>query len=89
MVKGESFSFNASHYTTHELTSSRYDWELRPTKEINFNIDYRNSALGSNSCGPRLRKGSQISERSFEFSFKLEPLPSYNPDPFCYNIKKI
>ena len=89
LVKGESFSFNASHYTTHELTSSRYDWELIPTKEINFNIDYRNSALGSSSCGPRLRKGSQISERSFEFSFKLEPLPSYNPDPFCYNIKKI
>ena len=88
LVKGESFSFNASHYTTKELTSSKYDWELRPTKEINFNIDYRNSALGLNSCGPRLRKNREISERSFEFTFKLEPLPSYNPDPFCYNYKK-
>lgn len=76
------FSFSASHYSPEQLTATDYDWQLSPEDNISVIIDYRNSAVGSNSCGPRLRKDLQIDEREITFSFSIKPVASDEFNPF-------
>ena len=35
------------------------------------NIDYRNSAIGSASCGPELMKKYRFDEKEFSFGFRI------------------
>ena len=76
------FSLSASHYSPEKLTATAYNWELVPDDDITLIIDYRNSAVGSNSCGPRLRKHLQIDEREISFSFRIKPIGFDGFDPF-------
>ncbi len=76
------FSLSASHYSPEKLTSTNYNWELTPDEDITLIIDYRNSAVGSNSCGPRLAKSLQIDEREISFSFRIKPIAFGGFDPF-------
>ena len=77
-----SFSFSASHYTPEKLDATAYDWELVPDEDITLIIDYRNSAVGSNSCGPRLAKSLQIDEKEIRFAFRLRSVAFSGFDPF-------
>ncbi len=81
---GKDFSFNASHYTAKMLTETTHDFELTPMKETSVNIDYRQSGIGSNSCGPCLNKKFQLNEKSFNFKFRIIPCFAENIDPFDY-----
>ena len=78
----KTFSFSASHYSPEYLTGVSHDYELTPERETTVIIDYRNSAVGSNSCGPRLAESLQISEKTFSFTFAVKPVFSGNVDPF-------
>ena len=69
----DSFSFSASHFDTKNLLNARHDFELVPEKETTVIIDYRQSGVGSASCGPALAEKYRLSEKSFSFSFKLKP----------------
>lgn len=76
------FSLSASHYSPEKLTATAYNWELVPDGDITLIIDYRNSAVGSNSCGPRLRKKVQINEHEISFSFRIKPVSFSGFNPF-------
>lgn len=78
------FSFNASHYTPKMLTETPHDYALIPMKETCVNIDYRQSGVGSNSCGPELPEKYRLSEKKFVFSFRLVPVFAENIDPFKF-----
>jgi len=52
-------------------------------KETSVIIDYRNSAVGSNSCGPELAEELRISEKKFSFSFSIKPVFVSNIEPFA------
>ncbi len=69
----DSFSLSASHYEPHYLTTFKHDFELVPKRESTVIIDYRNSAIGSNSCGPALKESLRISEKEFDFEFSIKP----------------
>ena len=69
----EKFSLSASHYEPHYLTGFKHDYELIPQKESTVIIDYRNSGIGSNSCGPALKESLRISEKEFDFEFSVKP----------------
>ena len=77
------FSLSASHLSPEQLTSTDYNWQLVPEENVTLIIDYRNSAVGSNSCGPRLAKDMQIDEKEISFSFRLKPIPFSGFDPFA------
>lgn len=79
---GDDLSFNASHYSPKQLTETAHDFELVPMKETVVNIDYRQSGIGSNSCGPALAERYRLSEKNFDFSFRLVPVFAENTDPF-------
>ena len=81
---GADFSFNASHYTSKQLTETPHDYELVPMKETAVNIDYRHAGIGSHSCGSPLRKEWRLDEKQFNFTFRLIPVFAENVDPFDY-----
>ena len=73
-MEGKPFSFNAMHYTSHDLDNAKHPHELTKLDETIVNIDYKNSGIGSASCGPELHGLYKISERNFSFSVKFSPV---------------
>ncbi len=65
------FSFNVSHYTAETLEKTKHHYELSPMKETQLIIDYKQSGVGSNSCGPELLEEYRFDEKEFSFKFSL------------------
>ncbi|MBO5754676.1 MAG: glycoside hydrolase family 2, partial [Clostridia bacterium] len=76
------FSFNASHYTPKMLDEAKHDYELKALDETIVNVDYRQSGIGSNSCGPELVKEMRFSEKEFHFAVKILPVFANDICPF-------
>lgn len=67
------FCFNVSQYTQEELTDKKHNFELSPCGETVLCLDYAQSGIGSNSCGPELAKQYQFDEAEFVFELALTP----------------
>ena len=67
---GLDFSFNVSHYTQEELTEKKHNFELTECENIVLCIDYRQSGIGSNSCGPETNDKFKI-KGGFEFKIQV------------------
>ena len=65
---GQPFSMNASVYTQEELTIKQHNFELVPSEFTVLCIDYAQSGVGSNSCGPQLLEKYRFDESAFDFS---------------------
>ena len=79
----EDFSFSCSHYSPEQLERMAHHYELVPERETTVFIDYRNSGVGSNSCGPALHPDFRIDEKTVDFTFTVKPVFSGNIDPFA------
>ena len=66
-------SFNLSEYTEEELTTKAHNYELEKSGYTVFCIDYRQSGIGSGSCGPQLAKEYRLDDTHYTFSFHLKP----------------
>lgn len=70
IVTGESFSFNASHYSQEELTNKQHNFEIEKTASTILCIDAHQNGIGSNSCGPQLMNQYETPQHiSFSCSF--------------------
>ena len=67
------FSFSASHFTPEYLTVTAHDYELVPDSHTTVIIDYAQSGMGSNSCGPALMEKYRLKEKNFKFTFRVVP----------------
>ena len=67
------FSFSVSPYTDKELTNAPHNYELNPSGFTVLSIDYMQSGVGSNSCGPKLDSRYQLNAPRFTFTFLLKP----------------
>jgi len=65
------FSFNVSPYTQEELTAKKHNYMLEPCGMSVVCLDYRQSGIGSNSCGPDLAEKYWLAEEEFTFEFML------------------
>ncbi|HTP57736.1 MAG TPA: beta-galactosidase small subunit, partial [Spirochaetia bacterium] len=72
-VGQENFSFNASHYTQHDLADARHPHELKPRKETFIHLDAMMSGMGSNSCGPELLPQYRLSRTEIDFRVRIRP----------------
>ena len=72
-VSSMPFAFNASVYTQEELTEKAHNYELVPCGSTVLCLDYAQSGVGSQSCGPELMQQYQLNETEFEFVMKLIP----------------
>ncbi|SCS66460.1 glycoside hydrolase family 2 TIM barrel-domain containing protein [Staphylococcus caeli] len=68
----ETFSFNVSHYSLEQLTKVKHNDQLVKEDQTYLFIDYKQSGIGSNSCGPELNKAYQFNDQNITFSFNLE-----------------
>ncbi len=72
VVTGRSdFSFNVSEYTQEELTKKRHNFELEKSAYTVVCLDYKNSGIGSNSCGPELIKKYRLDEEKIAFNWNF------------------
>lgn len=69
----EPFSFNASCYTQEELTEKGHNYELQPCGSTVLCLDYAQSGVGSNSCGPALGAPYRLEPERFRFRLSLIP----------------
>ncbi|MCL1795047.1 MAG: DUF4981 domain-containing protein [Oscillospiraceae bacterium] len=76
------FTFNAQHYSPKMLDAAKHDYELKPSKSTFVTIDYKQSGIGSNSCGPELFEKYRFDEKEFECSFKIKPVITSQIDAF-------
>ena len=68
----ESMEFNISHYTAEMLMQANHQDELIKSDCTNIRIDYKNSGVGSNSCGPALLEKYRLSEKEIHFEFLIK-----------------
>ena len=73
-IAGErTFAFNASVYTQEELTEKMHNYELEEAPYTVLCIDYRQSGIGSGSCGPQLLEKYRLNDESFDFKVRILP----------------
>ena len=67
----EKFEINVSKYSSETLTKALHTDELEENGALNIRIDYKNSGIGSGSCGPELLKKYRLDEKSVKFEFTV------------------
>ena len=65
------FEINVSKYSAEALTEAMHIDELHENGAVNIRIDYKNSGLVSNSCGPALAEKYRLAEKNIDFSFYI------------------
>lgn len=68
VISGLPFEFSALPYTQEELERKRHNFELDPAGRTVLCVDWKQSGVGSHSCGPRLDPSCEVPR---EFSFRL------------------
>ena len=65
------FECNVSQYPSMMLFNTRHGAELMKTGKTYVRIDYKDSGIGSNSCGPELLEQYRLKENEINFAFTL------------------
>lgn len=65
------FEFAVSKYGTENLMKAEHTNELTESDRIFVRVDYKDSGIGSASCGPQLAKKYRLSEKEFDFSVAI------------------
>lgn len=66
------FEFQTSHYSTKQLYTAMHNYELVEENATYLRIDYKNSGIGSNSCGPQLPHKYRLEQDSIDFEFSMK-----------------
>lgn len=67
------FEFSVLNYGIKELDAANHTNELLSDGMVHLRIDYKNSGVGSNSCGPQLEEKYRLKEKQITFSFIIIP----------------
>jgi beta-galactosidase len=70
----DEFEFSVSNYTSEMLTNAKHTDELIENENTIVRIDYKNSGIGSNSCGPELLEQYRLKEKEISFEFSIGKL---------------
>jgi len=65
------FEFKASPYSPIDIENATHIDELNKRGDTYVRIDYKNSGIGSNSCGPQLLEKYRIQEKDIAFKFQI------------------
>ncbi len=68
-----SFTFNAAHYTPEMLAEAMHPHELAPFGETVVHLDWAQSGVGSNSCGPELLPQYRLDQKQIAFRLRISP----------------
>jgi len=76
------FHFGVSHYTAADLTAAAHPDALVRRPETCVSIDYRQTGIGSHSCGPELDRAFRFDDAAFTMRFRFRPVTSDGYDAF-------
>ena len=81
MVTGEPLiAFSAHHFTTQDLESAKYSYQMKRRADITFNIDMQQTGVGGDdSWGARTHDEYTLWPESLKYSFTLRPLAASSP----------
>lgn len=65
------FEFNISNYDSHILFEANHSYELTENDYITVRIDYKNSGVGTNACGPELSEKYKMNDKNIDFKFYI------------------
>lgn len=65
----DAFEINVSRYTSHAITNATHWDDLESNHAVNIRIDYKDSGIGSHSCGPELAEKYRLAEKEIQFGF--------------------
>jgi len=68
---GDNFEANVSRYTINQIYKAKHTDEIGESKGVDLRIDYKNSGLGSGSCGPTTEVEHRLSEKDIKFKFTI------------------
>ncbi len=63
--------FTASHFMADDLFAAFHTYDLKPRPEVILSLDYRQSGLGTNSCGPGVMEPYQIHPGQYDWNYTL------------------
>ena len=66
------FAFNVSHFSVEQLTNTDHNFDLKEEDSTYLIVDYKQSGIGSNSCGPDLPEEYRLNEEDFSYNFYLK-----------------
>jgi beta-galactosidase len=72
---------SAHHCTAHDLAAAKHPHEVRRREEIILNLDFAQSGLGTEACGPGVLPQYQLLSKSYRYSLRLRPLRDPQDDP--------
>ena len=79
VVGDDLLNVSAHHFTTRDLERARHTYELRRRRDITFNVDHRQSGLGSASCGPGPLPQYLVWPEPMGFRLRLRALSGRRP----------
>ncbi len=68
------FECSVSQYAPETVAATRHRAELRPSGVTHLRIDYKDSGVGSHSCGPTLLPAYRFDDKQFTFRFRMSLL---------------
>ncbi len=69
----QAFEFSAIPYTPIELSKTSHNYELPESDKTVLSVDYKQSGVGSNSCGPVLDEKYRFNDEEFSFTVRFIP----------------
>ncbi|MCU6708402.1 DUF4981 domain-containing protein [Paenibacillus sp. J5C_2022] len=66
-------NFSAHYYTTEDWDKAKHRYELERKEYVTWHLDWKQSGLGSNSCGPGQLPPYRVTPEPFEFRIGLMP----------------
>ena len=76
------FSFSASRFSPEQLTAKTHRDDLVREPETTVFVDYKQSGMGSHSCGPQLMRKYAFHDEEFSFSVTVRPVFQNGFDPY-------
>ncbi len=70
----ETMNFSAYKYDDASIAKAKHTWQLEEEDYITFNFDYRQSGLGTATCGPGCRPAYLLPAEKTSFGFSVSPL---------------
>ena len=65
---------NVSSFSAMQLYKANHTDEIGKSDATYIHIDYRNSGLGSASCGPQIIEKYSLNEKKIKFEYDMEIL---------------
>lgn len=69
----DAFECRVSNYSSRTLARTAHAGELKEDGWVTVRVDYKDSGVGSNSCGPVLGEKYRLDEKEIRFRFSMRP----------------